>query len=427
MKMSGSQVRRCFALMCVLVVLAACDSQTEALPTQMDLNAISTNDAATIQVVTQAAVDLTATRVADATRNAPPTLPPTWTPEPVVTQPAADVALPTAAAGIVDRGTLFFVFNGDSVAMLEADGSAEDLIDIGGAPSHLTLSPDGQYLGYVKQGSGSAREVFIIPLNAGNDYQPLPVSCVGYGRIAALAWSADSKMIAFAASPSSDGQLGIFTAGIFGGGQCPTGNNQRMLVQTTFNAVESMAWNDAGTYIFLSSNAVYGVDVSNGTLYPPLTRPTGFGPDFNLSFRTGTTDLYYFKTERNDRTGETGGLLTQASTAEMTEFPLQELRGTPYYGVHMRFSPDGRHLVAATVFDAFVQDMTINTATQVVRASSFPPQPVFSPDGEMVAYVDTGRTVDPVPQVWIVSRKGEDRRLLTNHQEGTISYLNWAP
>jgi len=45
----------------------------------------------------------------------------------------------------------------------------------------------------------------------------------------------------------------------------------------------------------------------------------------------------------------------------------------------------------------------------------------------MVAYVDTGRTIDPVPQVWIVSRKGEDRLLLTNHQEGTISYLNWAP
>jgi Tol biopolymer transport system component len=204
------------------------------------------------------------------------------------------------------------------------------------------------------------------------------------------------------------------------------GNHQRGLVQTTFKDITGMAWNINNTQIYFSSHEVYAVEASSGTLYPPLTAPTGYGPDSDPVYRPDSTSLYYLKTERDDQTTVKGGILAQVDTSQFSTFPLQELRGTMFFAQQIHFSRDGRFLVAAGVQDAFVQNMDVGSAALVVKNAKFPPQAVFSPDAETVAYVDSGAGANLIQQIWTVNRRGTDRKQLTNHSEGTITDMNWA-
>ena len=106
--------------------------------------------------------------------------------------------------------------------------------------------------------------------------------------------------------------------------------------------------------------------------------------------------------------------------------PLQELRGIMFFAQEFHFSRDGRLLVASGKQDASVQNMDVTSAISVVQSALFPPQAIFSPDSETVAYVNAGIGSNPVQQVWVVNRRGTGRLQLTNHKEGTISNLNWA-
>lgn len=408
----------------ILLLLAACDGQAEALPTQMSLDAIATDNAAT--AVVEAAIVAAATATSDAlvALSQPTDLPPTWTVAAPSTQPPTQVIVSSATPVPSDSGTIFFIFNGDSIAALAADGTAEELILVGGTPSELTLSPDGQFLAYTADGANGTREVFITTLD-GTVVQA--ISCLAFARTVLPAWSPDSSTLAFAASQTIDGALGIYTATVAGSRQCPSGNRQRLLVETSVNIMTSLTWGADNTQVFFTSGSVYGVDASTGTLYPPLTLPYGFGPDFGAVYRPGSSDVYYLKTEQDDRTLVKGGILGQLDPTSIGDtFPLPELPSTRLFANRIRFSRDGRFLLASGNSDAAVQDMRLGTASTVVLGSTFAPQAVFSPDGELVAYVNDGAGTDVVPQIWLVGRNGKNPRQLTTHTEGTISDLNWA-
>ncbi|MBI1281773.1 MAG: hypothetical protein GC179_26855 [Anaerolineaceae bacterium] len=413
----------------LLLLLAACSpAASEALPTAIDLNAISTNDASTRLAQTVVAADTTATRVALATQNAPATLPPTWTPAPAATNPPAQ-ASPIPATVVAGTGTLYYIFNGDSIAMLTAADSHEELILAGGAPADLVLSPDSQWLAYTRQISETVREVFVMSLKtegvpADQQLKSQQVTCLGYPTVVLPVWSADSRQLAFAASQTVDGTLGIYT--VDASGQCPVGNHQRGLVQTQFKNLTGMTWNVNNTQIYFGSGSIYGVDAATGTLYPPLTQPTGYGPDSYPVYRPDSTSLYYLKTDRDAETTLVGGMLSQVDTSQFTTFPLQELRGTKFFAQQLQFSRDGRFLVASGTQDAFVQNMDVGSAAPLVQNAKFPPQAVFSADSENVAYVDAGAGPNLIQQIWVINRRGTDRKQLTTHIEGTITSMNWA-
>jgi Tol biopolymer transport system component len=178
--------------------------------------------------------------------------------------------------------------------------------------------------------------------------------------------------------------------------------------------------------LFFATDAVYGIEVISATLYPPLTQPTGFGPDFSLAFQPGGQALFYLKTERDDKTGTFGGILAQVNTADLSSLPLSEFRTTLLYAAAIRWSRDGRYLLSATTQDVLMQDMKAGTANSIVLGSQYAPQPAFSPDGAMIAYVDAGEGPESIPQVYLVRRDGTDRRQITFHRGGTISDLVWA-
>jgi Tol biopolymer transport system component len=412
----------------ILLLLAACAPSAEVLPTGIDLNAISTNDSATQLAQTAVATNATATRDAQATLNAPPTLPPTWTSAPPPSEsPAQSSLVPQSIAAAT--GTIYYIFNGDSIAMLNADGSHEELILVGNAPADLVLSPDEQTLAFTQKGGDKVREVFVMSLKTENvpaelQYKPVQVSCLGFANVVRPAWSADNLHLAFAASQAADGPLGIYTADAVG--QCPVGNHQRGLVQTQFKTLTGLTWDANNKQIYFASGAIYGVDAATGTLYPPLTQPTGYGPDSYPVYRPNSTTLYYLKTEHDEQTTLIGGILAQVDTTKLDTFPLQELRGTMLFAQEFHFNRDGRLLVASGTQDASVQNMDVGSATTVVQNAKFPPLAVFSPDAETIAYVDAGAGPNLVQQVWVVNRRGTGRQQLTTHKEGTITNLNWA-
>ncbi len=406
---------RLWALCVMVVVATACQPSTpteqSALPTMMDANAIATDGAAT--VTAEAALIAS---------SQPPTLPPTWTPSPEPIQLPTETSIPTATP-ILGQGNLYYIFNGDSIVRLAADGSSEQLILVGGAPSDLHLSPDGTLLIYVAQGNGSAREVFVSNLDGTYTQE---VSCLGFSRVIAPTWSPDSKSVVFAASQSLNGALGIYLAGIAGSGQCPTGNNQHLIVQTELNGLNQFTWRPDGTQVFFDSDVIYGVDVINGVLYPPLTATTGYGPDFSPVYNPLAAELYYLKTIRDDQTGEKGGKIYHIEADDLESLPLQEMGGEPIFARSLLWSADGGFLAITTEQDVRVQDKKSNTSVLVVEGSNFFPQPTFSPDAGFVAYVDAGRGSPTISQVFTVERDGSNRTQITTHQEGTISDLNWS-
>ncbi len=393
--------------------LAACQSAgapptAEIIPTLIDLEAIATANAATAAALA----------AESALR---PTLPPTWTPSPPAAATSAALPSPTATPAR-DLGTLYFIFNGDSIVQLKADGSFEQIILVGGAPSHLALSPDGSLLAYVAQGNGSAREVFIASLDGAYTQQ---ISCLGFAYVVEPAWSPDGAALAFAAAPVEGAPLGVYTAAIAGSNACPSGNGQRQLAALEAAQLADLGWDPGGDWLYFAATAIYSLSTVDGRLLA-LTIPSGFGPDFSPALNFQTRRLTYLKTEREARTGRTGGTVYELETAQMDSAP-RELRGAPYFARSLRWSPDGDWLLVAGEREVWVQGRRTGTALQLVAGGNFFPQPVFSPDAALVAYVDGGRDAVTVPQVFVVSRQGEDRRQLTFHQEGTISDLLWTP
>ncbi len=409
-------------------LLAACQPKSDVLPTLIDLNANATNDAATAMVKAASAnatlASDSATQTAVAVAHLPPTLPPTWTPSPEAAQPTPENAgVHPSETPVGASGTIYFVFNGDSIAALKADASDERLILVGGAPADLTLSPDGKFLAYSAKGNGSAREIFITNLDGSYVQQ---VSCLGFSRVTAPGWSPDSQTLVFGGSQSLNGPLGLYAAGIVGSGQCPSGNNQRLLVQTSFNGMTSVTWNDAGTRVFFASDGVYAFDMSANLLYPPLTSPSGYGPDRNPAYRPGTDELYYLRSFFDGATNLLGGTLYHFSTSDLSTLPIDAIPGPQFGAQLIHWSPDGRYLVVSTSRDVILYDVIVGSNLPIVTGSNFFPQAIFSPDGETVAYVDGKFGARTIPEIYVISKDGQSQRQITQHQEGTIANLNWG-
>ena len=407
-------------LLALLLVLAACQPRSntpDVLPTLIDLNVIGTQDAATA-----AAVAATATAAIPPTSSVP-TLPPTWTPSPVPTDPPTNepvIGTPTPPSG---AGTIYFIFNGDSIAALKADGSDEKLILVGGQPAQMTLSPDGKFLAYSAVAAGSAREVFITTLDGSYVQQ---VSCLGYARILFPTWSPDSQTLAFGASQTAAGTVEIYRAGVIGSGQCPAGNNQQKLADSGQNRITGLAWDNSGAHLFFSSGSIYGIDATTATLTPPLTMPTGFGPDYSLVYAPSDSFLFYLKSFRDNNTGKTGGLLSQVDTSRLAELPLTEQRGTQIVADDLHFTHDGRYLLLVSANGFGVQDMRLNTSRSLVQDTRFAPGAVFDASGDWITFINAGRGTPDIAQIYIIQRTGDNGRQISFHQEGTISDLNWG-
>lgn len=406
------------ATLVVSLALAACQPQAEeALPTLIDLNGTVTQQA----VETAAAIaQLPATRLP---------LPATWTPsQPPAPATESPAVMPSSTPEAINDGFIYYIFNNDSIVRLFADGSFEDLILVGDAPSDLTLAPDGSLLAFSAQGNGSAREVFVLSLDGSYRQQ---VSCLGYARIIQPVWSPDSQTLAFGASQTVDGPVSIYTANIIGSGQCPGGNSQQEIAQLEHNRVSDLVWDTDGSRVYFTmateeySPAVYAIEVASRSLYPPLTIPNGYGPDFSPAPDPQSTWLYYLKSSYKRNTGQVGGVLYQLNRANLTP-PMDEIEGADFFATRLRWSGDGAYLLIESANSVFLLDRITNTSVELARDTVFPPQAAIGPGNAAVVYVNGGGNDPSIQQIYRVSRAGENSLQLTYHGGGSISYPVWA-
>ncbi|MBC7872035.1 MAG: hypothetical protein H7Y09_14410 [Chitinophagaceae bacterium] len=401
----------------IAVFAAACGGRddTPALPTRVDLGAISASGTETAQPTS------TNTRIG-------PTLPPSWTPAPQVSAATAtpNVVLASATAtAIPASGTIYYLYNGDSIAAVDVASTESRLIatfGVGVPITGLTLSPDQRLLAYVAPGNGSAREVFVSSLDGTYQQQ---ISCLGFADVRAPAWSADSASLAFIGGQAPNSPLNIYVANFAGSGTCPSGNNQRLVASVDSTFLSEVVWDPNGTRLFFSNNELYAVDLANGSISPALTQTRGFGSDFDLSFNPMNNQLTYLRAERNLTTGAEGGLAFQldvTSTAQLA--PAQTLPAT--LASHVEWSRDGRYFLASEADSVYIFDAQEQNVQTLLSGLVVPPNAIFSPDAALIAYL----AVDPVnpslQQIFVLDRAAETMRQITFITEGAISTLQWA-
>jgi Tol biopolymer transport system component len=279
--------------------------------------------------------------------------------------------------------------------------------------SELGLSPDSSTLSFVAPGSGSARELYVLNRRT-LAYRQL--SALGYASVLRPVWRPGGSEIAFLAAQTPDLPPDIYSAALDAQGQ-------RLIWPAQGASVRDLAWNADGALLFFSAGEIYALDMAEGTVSPPLTSASGFGPDYGLTHSPVSPMLYYLKPFRDLATGAAGGLAHRISTADVSAAPIEQKIGDGFME-RLVLSQDGTFLALASSTDVWVRELAFNTSVQAVSGAAVPPQPVFSPDNQQIAYIDLDAA--GVPQVFVVDRLGGAPRQLTAHTYGSVGSLVWA-
>ncbi len=404
-------------LLALIGILSACARQDEPLPTLIDLqgtiDAQSTSDAILL-ATSQAEPTSTPTRLA-------PTLPPTFTPTvPPTPSPTDPASAPTATPpGYHADGTIYYIYNGDSIAALAGDGSSDELILRGGPFSDLTASPDGQLLTYVAPGTLGGQEVWAASRDGTYTQQ---ISCLTYPLVRFPVWSPDGRSVAFLAAAGVGAPYDLYIADFAGATTCPEGNNQRMLAQLNAPNVYGLTWSPDGTRLFFSTGPIGVYDIAADFLNMNLTVPSGFGPDTNPVHHPTEPRLFYLHAARSDTTGQLGGAIYEIPTTDITERP-QEIPGAKLFAHNLIMSPDGGLLVASVADGFSIYNIELRSSAQPLDDLPSIPYVAIDPKGERVAYAPSADT--SVQQIFVMPRSGGVKEQLTDHTEGSIDGLIW--
>lgn len=350
-----------------------------------------------------------------------PTLPPSWTPSPVV---PSNTPTPTQPTAIPDVGTLYYLYNNDSIAMVAGSAAeAQQVIYLGTALTDLVGSPDGQYLAFVGPASGSAREVFII--NRDGTYVQ-QVSCLGYAGVFEPRWSPDSQYIAFIASQTPDGPRDIYVAGILGAGGCPTDNDQHPVTVLASQQIRDLDWGADSTRLFFTNAHIFTVEVLAGgaaQVAEPvqITSSNSFGPDYLVRYDAEERRLLFI---RPSRVQFIGGDLMELDVNRISDVDEPLTAGglfTQYFVVY----PED--LLVQSEGILYLQNRGTGSSIRLLDNAvvGLEPSPVRSPNREYVAFFASD--LQGVPQVFRLTRTGENPTQLTSHPDGTVSDLVWLP
>jgi Tol biopolymer transport system component len=405
-------------VLCGALLLAGCEAappEEVVIPTVMDLNAISTDAAATDAANTATATMMTATAAAVL----PPTrepLPPTWTPSPEPSPlPTTTSVGAVAAPASVASGTIYYVFNGNTIAYIGADAQGEGVLPIpqtGQPIADLNGSPDGTRLAYVSP-VGTAQEIFVTD-RVGAAQQ---VTRLGFARVFLPTWRPDGGALAFLASQALNSPLDVFMVNLDGSGQ-------RQVTQQSSPDMSGLSWNAAGDTVFFNDRGtIFGVNPATGVV-TPFAPVQGIGPYFAPTHNPVTADLLFLRLEVDTVSGQVGHYIhrmnSTSSTPPVRDFPINEAQ-------RIRWSPDGNFLLIIAPRGVIMRDWRLNSTTMLVSDAFRPPDAVFSPDSSRVAFTNGGRNNVQVPQIYVVERSGGNAVQYTAHTAATISNLAWLP
>ncbi|MGB1286010.1 MAG: hypothetical protein ACPG7F_05715 [Aggregatilineales bacterium] len=402
-------------LLCI-GVLVACQPESDALPTLLNPDEVSADTAATIAadeaLITPTAIIPTLPSTALPTRT--PLPPPTETP-----------VIPTPTPiGYNERGTLFYIYNGDSITRINGDGTDNEIIatfGVGIEISDLKLSPDGAFLAYIAPGAGSAREVFITTLDGSYVQQ---VSCLGFAEVREITWTPNSQSIAFfgAELPTTAGN--IYIADVVGSGQCPQGNNQRVLYPAQTTDLRDMTFNRDGSILLYAGagSQILAYEVTGeAQAAVPFTFSSGFGPDLRMAQAPEDDRLAYITTVFDTDTGEySGGLIVLGNSAVIPDEPFGQ-RSEAVKAQILQWSQPGNLLLIVGEERLYY----VNDSLRIVNQNPLPlaPAGAISFDETEIAFVIPDR--DKNLQIFAYEIETDTVRQITYNPEGTIEDMVW--
>lgn len=402
-----------------LILLVACQPQEDSivLPTSFSVDALATADAAATQTAQPTATNTLARQ-----------LPPSWTPTPSPTPTPTDPAsVPTTTPeGFNPSGTIFYIYNGDSIVRISGDGTNSQLIitfGVGQRISDLTISPDGRLLAFVAPGVGSAREVYVSNRDGTAIWR---VSCLGFSEVFEPSWSPDSRKLVFIASQSPITPYDLYETSWEGAETCPTGNGQRQLLGVGSALLRDVTYDPGGFRVFFSNDTIFALDLRTGNVSGPLTQTIGFGPDFGLTFNPiNRNELTYLRAGQNPLTGAAGGTVFRIDVTSTQQFPTAESLASTL-AQFISWSRDGRSLLISAPNTVLVYEARLNSTRILVSSAGDSPQAVFDPWDTAVAFVGTDPGNPAVEQVFVLNRSSSRAVQLTEHPEGTVSSPVWV-
>lgn len=396
-------------LSCLLLVLAGCKSADEnlVLPTRVSV---------------PAEVPIDANAPTDVPRGDVPTLPPTWTPEPVLSPTPLP---PTPTPEIVQSGRVFYIYNGDSIISMNGDGTDNQFIltfGVGAIIDDMVISPDHSLLAFVAPGNGSAREVFVSNLDGSFVLQ---VSCLGFAEVREPTWSPDSASLAFFAAPAQGAVTEVYKVNVNGSGNCPADNDQRVLFSTGIASPGDVAWSPDGSQIMFSGQGIRIFDFATGSLSEEYTQTFGFGPDFDLSFNPANpVQMAYIRREIADVQNQPA----PGATFILDFSQLGQIQQTiPVAGsaVNIEWSADGQFIVLSAPGSVSVAILETSSARQIATNLGTVPDGVYDNRRELVIYAGRDPQNAAVDQIFSATINGREVTQLTSHSEGLVSNLIW--
>ena len=299
-----------------------------------------------------------------------------------------------------------------SLVFLTSGGRAQDssldttLDELAGAHSirQVAISPDGQRLAWVEQGGSGPRGIYVCTLaspattrrhiTAGTDD--------GSWDEEAIAWSPDSRQLAFLSDAQTPGQMQLYTARVTGGEARP--------LTDLHGALSTPSWSPNGkTLAFLFTD--------NASRLPgplePMTLPSGLIGNKVFEQRLTLVDI-------------ASKQVRQISPADMYVYEYNWSRDGEKFALIAAHGAGDANWYIAQLYTLAIDSGAI---TPVYRPVLQIAAPAWSPDGQYLAFIgglmsDEGSTGG---DVFIVPAAGGEARNLTPGLKASVSALAWRP
>jgi WD40 repeat protein len=407
-------------LVAIILLVSGCEaSENDSLPTRIPQE----EPTAAGEAIPQGELPTESSTDPPPMPNVQMTLPPTWTPDipPTPTPEVMDTAISAQSAPMV--GTILYVFNGDSIIAIDPETGFNRLIVTLGVNQpigDLTLSPAGDRIAFVSVGNGSAFEVYVADVTGENRRQ---VSCLGLGNVRWPTWSPDGQQITFAAAPGTNQPMNIYSLNVEG--NCPEGNNQRLLIQTESTNIGGITYAPSGERIYFSNPDIFAYNLTTEVLSPPLTSGASLGANFNLTFSPTNPDLLVYLTDQEPNTQAAQfGFLVGLDVADFQQ--IEVLFDPTFTTTFYDWSSDGRTLLTSSFTDVALYDTQTRIGEQVIEVSDQLPFAVFGPDARQIAFIAQDPIVPEQDQIYLTDVDGTEPVQLTTG-EGVINAIVWTP
>jgi dipeptidyl aminopeptidase/acylaminoacyl peptidase len=272
--------------------------------------------------------------------------------------------------------------------------------------SQAAISPDGKQVAWVESAKAGTSAIYVASVNGGAPRRITAAAAIGAGHAEdSLAWSPDSKRLAFLSDALKPGQAQLYVVGAAGG---PVRN-----LTSVKGFLASPGWSpDGKTIAFLFTE---NAERAAGPLVAEKAQ-TGVIEDAVTEQRLTLVDVATSK-------------LRQISPADM-------------YVYEYDWSPDSRRFVITAATGNgdnnwyIAQIYTIDAQGVPMKMQSIyePPidsqiaNPAWSPDGKSVAFISGLMSDEPAVggDIFVVSAQGGEARNITPGMKASASWLTWT-